>query len=53
MDRTFNKLVLVFVALIIFDTLSLDITFKKQQFGVFSAIANTVNTVYSFVRAVK
>lgn len=53
MDKTLNKLILCMICLVIFDTLSLDISFKKDKFGVFSAIANTCGQVYQFVKAVK
>ena len=53
MDKTLNKFILCFVCLIIFDTLALDITFKKDKFGVFSAVANTLGQVYQLIKVVK
>ena len=53
MDKTFNKIMMCFVCLVIFDTLALDISFKKDKFGVMSAIANTIYSTYSFVKAVR
>jgi len=52
-DKTFNKIMMCFVCLVIFDTLALDISFKKDKFGVMSAIANTIYSTYSFVKAVR
>jgi len=51
-DKTLNKIILAFVALIIFDTLTLDLNFSKQQFGVLNGLINTSRSVVAFVRAI-
>lgn len=53
MDKLAHKLMMIFVCLVIFDTLALDVSFKKDKFGVMSAIANTIYSTYSFVKAVR
>ena len=55
MDKTFNKLLLCIVCLVLFDCVHIDTTFKlqKDKFGVFSAIANTVSQVSQFVKTIR
>jgi len=53
MDRTLNKFIIVFVCLVVFDTLTLDISFSKSQWGILSGVTRTISTTLSFVKAVR
>ena len=53
MDKLANKLMLVFVCLVVFDAMSFDVNFQKNKFGILGSLINTVNTTVSFVRAVR
>ena len=43
MDKTIRQILLIFLLIIMLDTVELDLNIKKQKFGIFASVVNVVN----------